>query len=209
MIMKKILLITILATLGFTAKAQIEISPYAGYTFGGVTAYSYNGYRLRIDGSANYGLSLGFMTPADVQIELSYNHTASTLRQDGGLIEVIKPQPINVNYIQVGALKPFNSTEKLVPYGLFTLGASQYNPTDQIEDYWRFAINLGLGVKYFVSDMIGLRFQTKLYMPLYFAGVGFGCGIGTGGASCGGGAGFGAEIVQLDITGGLIIRIDN
>ena len=205
--MKNVFLLSVLAMIAFTSQAQIEISPYAGYTFGGVTSYTYSGYRLRIDGSENYGISLGMMTPADIQIELSYNYTSSTLRQDGGIIEIVKPQPITVNYFQIGALKPFTYTDKIMPYGLFSLGLSQYNPTESFEDYWRFAINMGLGVKVSLSDMIGLRFQTKLYMPLYFAGVGFGCGIGTGGASCGGGAGFGSEIVQLDMTGGLVIKL--
>ena len=207
--MRKIFLIALLAFVVFTSKAQVEISPYAGYTFGGVTSYSYQGYRLRIDGAGNYGVGLAVHTPSMVQVELSYNYMSSTVRQDDGQILVVTPQPINVSYIQVGALLPFNETEKLVPYGLLTLGAAGYNPTELSEDYWRFAINLGIGVKYFFTDVIGVRFQTKLYLPLYFGGFGFGCGIGTGGSNCGGGAGFGAEIVQLDITGGLVFRIDN
>lgn len=67
----------------------------------------------------------------------------------------------------------------------------------------------GLGIKYFFTDVIGIKAQARLLLPLYFNGIGFGCGIGTGGASCGGGAGFGSEIVQGDFTGGVVLRIGN
>lgn len=206
---KKLGLLVLMLGVSLGSFAQIEISPYAGYTFGGVTSYSYNGYRLRIDGSANYGGTVGYVVPTDgTTIELGFNTTSATLKQDGGVIDYIQPTPINVNYITLGAQKPFMYTDQFVPYGLVALGAAQYNPTEYQEDYWRFAVNMGLGLKYYFSDVIGIKLQTKLYMPLYFGGVGFGCGIGTGGSSCGGGATFGTEIVQLDITGGLVLRIN-
>ena len=70
-------------------------------------------------------------------------------------------------------------------------------------------MNLGIGVKYFFTDVVGVKFQARLLMPMYFGGVGFGCGIGTGGSSCGGGATFGTEIIQGDFTGGLVFRVGN
>lgn len=205
---KRLTLLALLLTLSVWSYGQVEISPYAGYTFGGLTSYNYNGYRLRIDGSANYGGTIGYVLPTDgLTIELGYNHTKSTIKQDGGLIDIIEPTPINVNYITLGVQAPFMYSEQLVPYGLIALGAAQYNPTELKDDYWRFALNLGVGVKYYFTDVIGVKAQAKLYMPLYFGGFGFGCGIGTGGANCGGGAGFGSEIVQLDLVGGLVVKI--
>jgi hypothetical protein len=91
---------------------------------------------------------------------------------------------------------------------MFSLGASRFDPTEQNEDAWRFAVALGVGIKYFFTDAVGIRLQARMLMPLYFGGVGFGCGIGTGGSSCGGGAYFGTEILQGDFTGGVVIRID-
>ena len=53
-----------------TSQAQVEISPYAGYTFGGVTSYSYQGYRLRIDGVGNYGGGAAFGTEI-IQLDIT------------------------------------------------------------------------------------------------------------------------------------------
>ena len=208
--MKKILtalLVISLAFINYTAVAQIEINAYGGWVPAANTMYSYNGYRLRIDGAANYGIGLGYATPYGIVAELSYMRFSSELSQNGGIQEIVERQPINVEYYQLGVQKPFQDSETLVPYGLFSLGASRFNPTEQTEDYWRFAINLGLGLKYYFNETVGLKVQARLLMPLYFGGAGFGCGVGTGGSGCGGGVGMGSEILQADFTGGIVLRV--
>ena len=210
--MKKILtalLVISLALINYNAIAQIEINAYGGWVPAANTMYSYNGYRLRIDGAANYGIGLGYATPYGIVAELSYMRFSSELSQNGGITEIVERQPINVEYYQLGVQKPFQDSETFVPYGLFSLGASRFNPTEQTEDYWRFAINLGLGLKYYFNETVGLKVQARLLMPLYFGGVGFGCGVGTGGSGCGGGVGMGSEILQADFTGGIVLRVGN
>jgi opacity protein-like surface antigen len=207
--MKKSLLIVIvfLAAVSQPVLAQIEINVYGGYVPNSKTMYSYNGYRLKIDGNGNFGVGLGYNTPFGIVGELSYMRYSSTLSQDGGIVEIVDPQPINVEYYQLGLMKPLMDGETFIPYGLFSLGASRFNPTEVSEDYWRFAVNLGVGMKYFFTDKVGIKVQARMLMPLYFGGIGFGCGIGTGGSSCGGGAYFGAEIIQGDFTGGVVLRL--
>jgi len=186
--------------------AQIEINGFTGWVPSSKTAYSYNGYRLRIDGSQNYGVGIGVNTPVGL-VEFSYMGFKSMMRQDGG-IQFIEPQPINVNYYMLGILKTLLEHEKFVPYGLLNIGASNFNPQEDSANPVRFSIGLGLGMRYFFTPVIGVRLQARLLMPLYFGGVGFGCGIGTGGSSCGGGAYFGTEIFQGDFTGGVVIKIN-
>ncbi len=206
--MKKIILSSLLLlTFVVAANAQLELNAYGGYMPGSKTAYTYNGYRLRIDGGANFGFGVSKVLPSGIAVEFGYSHFESTLKQDGGIIEIVKPQDITVEYYQISALKPLMNGETFVPYGLFSLGASRFAPAESAQDYWRFAINAGLGVKYFFTDRVGIRIQARVLMPLYFQGVGFGCSIGTGGSSCGSGVGMGAEILQVDFTGGVVLRI--
>ena len=208
--MKKILtaiLVIGLALTNYNALAQIEINAYGGWVPAANTMYSYNGYRLRIDGAANYGIGLGYVTPYGIVAELSYMRFSSEISQNGGIQDIVERQPINVEYYQLGVQKPFQDSETFVPYGLFSLGAARYNPTEQTEDFWRFAINLGLGLKYYFTETVGIKVQARLLMPLYFGGAGLGCGVGTGGASCGGGVGMGSEILQADFTGGVVLRL--
>ncbi|MEN8249251.1 MAG: outer membrane beta-barrel protein [Bacteroidota bacterium] len=189
--------------------AQLEIHAYGGWLPPAKTMYTYSGYRLRIDDAGNFGVGVGYVTPYKVTAEFSYMRSSSTVSQTGGIIEVVETQPINVEYYQLGALRPLIDNEKVVPYGLVSLGMARFNPTEQSDDFFRFAVNAGLGVKYYLSDKLGIRFQSRLLVPLYFAGIGIGCGIGTGGTSCGGGASFGSEIIQFDFTGGVVLRINN
>ena len=130
-----VLLVISLAFINYTAIAQIEINAYGGWVPAANTMYSYNGYRLRIDGAANYGIGLGYATPYGIVAELSYMRFSSEISQNGGVQEIVERQPINVEYYQLGVQKPFQDSETLVPYGLFSLGASRFNPTEETEDY--------------------------------------------------------------------------
>ena len=208
--MKKTLILVFAVMLSLTitdAMAQFELNVYGGYVPPSKTMYSYNGYRLRIDGAGNFGAGLGYSTPYGIVAELSYMRFSSEIYQDGGIVEVVERQPINVEYYQLGLMKPLMEGDTFVPYGLFSLGAARFNPTQLSDDAWRFAITGGLGIKYFFTDVVGIKAQARILLPLYFGGVGFGCGIGTGGAGCGGGAGFGSEIIQGDFTGGVVLRL--
>ena len=207
--MKKILFFLTLSTFTYTgALAQIQVNVYGGYVPASKTAYNYSGYRLRIDDSGNFGVALDFALPLKgIEAEVSYMHFSSTLRQDGGIVDNVETQPIIVEYYQLGLLKPLMEGSSFIPYGLFTLGASRFAPEKATKEYWRFAMNAGLGVKYFFTDKMGIRLQARLLMPLYFSGAGFGCSIGTGGSGCGTGVGFGSEILQGDFTGGVVLKL--
>lgn len=206
--MKKILLtLMLLVAIVMNSSAQIELNAYAGYIPGAKFSYVYSGgARLKIEGGGNFGFAIGKVLPNTMTVELSYNHFASTLSQDGGLT-VFDPRDIIVDYYQLGVLKPLMEGDTFIPYGLFSLGASRFDAEGASQDYWRFAINAGLGMKYFFTDKLGIRIQARILMPLYFAGAGFGCGIGTGGSSCGAGVGMGSEILQADFTGGVVLRV--
>lgn len=204
--MKKILLasffVLAIAVSSFAQNTQIEINAFTGWVPASKTAYSYNGYRLKIDQAQNYGIGIGKNLGNGIMVELNYNRFSSTIKQEGGLVQVFPPQPIGVDYYQIGALKSLMDGDKVIPYGLFTLGASRFDLETQ-DDVWNFAVNAGLGVRYFFSDAIGIRLQARLLMPLYFAGAGFACGSG----GCGSGIGMGVEILQADFTGGVVLRV--
>lgn len=205
---RKLILLALALLINEGVFAQVQINVFGGYVPSSKTAYNYSGYRLRIDDGANFGVALDFALPLKgIEAELSYTHFSSTLSQDGGIVDNVETQPIIVEYYQLGVLRPLKEDDSFVPYGLLTLGMARFAPELATQDYFRFAMNAGLGMKYFFTDKVGIRLQARLLMPLYFSGAGFGCSIGTGGSGCGTGVGFGSEILQADFTGGVVLKV--
>jgi opacity protein-like surface antigen len=193
------------------ADVQVEVTPFIGYQMGASTNSYYGKLRYR-DGES-YQISMNFDIVDAAEIELSYNYSKSYLELDNYSYYPSPPiygNRIDANYhfYQVGVLKGMRMGN-IKPYGLMTLGAAHMTFTDksQVEDsyntddVWRFAFNLGLGVKYYMSDRIGIRIQGKLNLPI--SGVGF--GIGCGGGGCGSGVSTTSYFVQGEVQAGLII----
>lgn len=205
--MKKILFVLLLATLiPLVGVSQVEIAPFAGYMFGGGVNY-YQG-ELKINDNMNYGASLivpDIQWGTDLEINYTRMDSKARFRANPAYPDFEDTEfNVSVNYIQVGALKKFNEGEAFTPFGSFSLGAAIFSPKNDISDVWRFAITLGLGGKYMISDRVGIMLRGRLMLPMIFGGVGGYVGIGTGGTSGGLTLNSYATIVQGDFNGGLV-----
>ena len=192
------------------AAQKLEITPFGGYFFAGKLAVREGDLNIKND--ANYGVTIDFSIRRDIQIELMYNRLDTRL--------VLKEYPtgvnkdlfdLSVNYFHIGGVYRAQEIEKGYLFTTFSLGATLFSPnvdTYQMDDGevvdvsedWRFSIALGGGIKYFLSDKIGIRTQIRILMPIYFGGGGLYFGTGGSGVSLGAGT----NLVQGDITGGLI-----
>ncbi len=198
--------ITFLLVIPFESSAQgkFEITPFAGYMFGGRIRF-YEG-DLRVEDNVNYGVALSTAVRPDVKIEFSWSQmqSSASFKPIYGYDDLKRSFDVNVNYFQVGGIWEMDKG-KLRPYGLFSLGATWFDAKDStIEDDWRFSVALGGGAKIWLSDRIGIRLQGRFLIPMYFSGAGIFCGIGTGGSGCGVSVGTGSTILQGDLTAGLI-----
>jgi len=194
-----------------TAGAQkLEITPFGGYFFAGKMAVREGDLNVKND--ANYGVMIDYEVRRDILIELMFNRTDTRL--------VLKQYPSGVNkdlfdmsetYLHIGGLYRTQEMENGYVFTTFSLGATLFAPkidtylsddgeTVNVSDDWRFSIALGAGIKYFLSDKIGIRTQIRLLMPIYFAGGSLYFGTGGSGASLGAGT----VLAQADITAGLI-----
>ncbi|MBT3174993.1 MAG: outer membrane beta-barrel protein [Lentimicrobiaceae bacterium] len=189
--------------------SQVEIAPSAGFMFGGRINY-YQG-ELKINDNLNYGVSI--IVPEikwGTALELNYTRMDSEakFRANPGYPDYQDTDfDISVNYIQIGVMKTLVEDDKLTPYGSFSLGTTIFSPKNDISDVWRFSITLGLGVKYMISDRIGVMARGRLMLPMIFGGIGGYVGIGTGGTSGGLSLNSYATIVEGDFNGGLIFKL--
>lgn len=195
---------TLAILFGSEALAQTEIFGFAGYM-----TYSSMAVRegdLQFDDGPNYGFGIDVAIQRGVFVELNYTHnqTSVRLKRFNGFNEDLFD--MNTHYFQIGAQYEFRKSpkQKAFPYTLATLGATLFDAKDpSLTDEWRFSVAFGVGGKFYLSDKIGLRLQTRLLMPLTFSGGGMWCGTG----GCSAGVGAWASVVQFDFTVGVFIRL--
>lgn len=199
-----LVIVLLLSAISFQAKAQekAQIFGLAGYQLNGDVTVARG--ELSFDDGMSYGL--GFDIPVDryMQAEISWSMASSNVSLDEYLGENIPISDLYIHTFQAGALVEPNKGKKVSPFGLFSLGATLFTPTEgNYDDEWRFSIALGGGVKVYLSDKIGLRFQGRLMIPMVFEGTSVYFGTGGGGVAVGAYTAF----VEGDFSGGIFFRL--
>ena len=150
-------------------KPKIEITPLAGYQFGGAMVEGNFSTQddslvddLGISGSENLGLILDYTLSNKVQLELSFDRHFTQLNlHDGRTGQIIKLSDMTVDYFQAGALYNWSGSS-VQPFIGATIGAVHLNPTENLSDEWRIGAIPMIGVKVFASKYFAIRFQTRI-----------------------------------------------
>jgi hypothetical protein len=167
MLRKLACLLLLLAPASVIAQqTRVELTPYGGYRFDGdfsVTGDIFN-TDLEVDDDFSYGLLLDIPLNSSLQIELLTNRQDTTLIQRGGLFgNDFRVADIEISQLHVGLLGQFGSGQ-VRPFVVGSLGVARVDvqlPGLQSDD--RLAASLGGGVKIFVSDHFGFRFEGRYY----------------------------------------------
>lgn len=200
--MKRLLVLAALLVAGVTLYAQsVEITPLYGYTISGKVD-SYNRYY-----NVGNDMSFGGMLSVEVDdmsfVELSYERTNTDVVTNRALNGTFN---IGIEHCQVGVLREFTEGQ-IVPFAKLMCGTTRYVQTSKGSDSkWFFSVGFGGGLKIFFTEKIGLRLHTNLMMPMQFAGGGFFCG---GGYGCSSNITFNVPVMNWELGGGLIIRLQN
>ncbi len=186
-------------SLPIIAQPAITLEAFGGWLWTGKAGYNNN---IKVDDKGNYGLR-GGVSPNDAMvIEFEWNHTDTRLHWYEVIGQRNRQEDVSMNYYMLG----FNmqkSEGPAIPYGLFNIGVLNVKGQSRnFSENW-FTVGLGGGLKYYVSDRIGIRLQARLLLPMQFAGIGFGCG----GGGCGSGVSTYTNTVQGDFTGGIILKL--
>lgn len=178
---------------------KVEITPFGGYQMGG--SLEVLAGTLRIKDNWNFGAILDFTIRPGFQIELIYSHQDSELRLEQPLLQPVYLFDAAVEYFHIGALRDLRGG-KVRPFVTGTIGVTHFNPKPEgLSSEWRFSTNVGLGVKVFASERIGLRLQGRLMLPFINGGAGFFVGPGGGYVTASG-----EVLVQWDVSAGLLFR---
>lgn len=201
---KTILICFLLFVTAMHSKAQnIEITPFAGYNF--ADRFSIHGGNARIGDGFSYGGTISIITESDKTIEMSYLRTEMTVSAYSSYWNFDFSDPSSSNYILLGGSQLFPVNDKFVPYagaqaGMLILASRN----DTYDNIIKLAFGIDAGLKYYLSERIGLRLQANLNFPLTDVGANLWWSSG-GGTSVG--AGGSIPFVQFGFTGGLIFKI--
>jgi len=192
------------------SRGQVELGGFVGWTVA-TDASTYNG-SVVIDGAVDYGGTIDYSIRPGYGVELLYAYVPTHARFASYNIAFPSSDSaaVGFHWIQIGGTvsRPGGRIE---PFGAITAGAVIIHPssvrfqdgtTYTADDQVRFAFTAGLGFKVWLTDAIGLRFEARALVPVYFSGAGF--WVGTGGASVG--LSGGIPFAQFDFTGGLSVR---
>jgi opacity protein-like surface antigen len=148
---------------------RFEITPYAGYQWGGSLDTDLGG--VASDGSLNlkdsfaWGVIMSFLAYDNGAVELTYHRqdTDVEFRTLGAA-----PTPLGgfaMNYLQVGGRQQFGNGA-LKPFASISLGIALLDPKqDGLETATRFSWSFGGGAQYmFASGRVGLRTDLKMWM---------------------------------------------
>jgi opacity protein-like surface antigen len=150
----------------------VEISPYAGYLFGGRFARGTNALfnsRVDVDDHATYGLRIGFNVTSNFQIELQGSRTETAfVTPEGGQIFGPGHQrlgDLDIDYL-LGYMTFNFGHRRAVPYVTLGAGIARLDPDVpgiRAERETRFTGSIGAGVKTFFTPNFGLRFDGRYY----------------------------------------------
>jgi hypothetical protein len=155
---------------------KVEVTPFYGYQVGGDIGTREG--QADVKGAPVYGLAVDVFVNPEWQFEAFYSRqntelTVNNYSPFGSTSEVYE---VSVEYFQGGFLYQFDYQKSVRPFLLISLGATRFDPKQaELSSEWSFSIVGGGGVKLFVSDHVGFRFQGQLQVPFLWINSRFFC----------------------------------
>jgi opacity protein-like surface antigen len=152
---------------GYVFAADFEITPFAGYTWGGEFIDTQTGDKLTASENSSYGVMLDFKSTNESQIELYFSRQATRLVQKSSTFTGTSLFDLNIDYYHIGGTALMGEG-KVKPFVVGTLGATRMAPTgSDNEAVTKFSLGLGGGVKILFTDNIGLRLEGRWFGTLF------------------------------------------
>lgn len=168
-----------LATLSTAAQAlDFEITPFAGYRFGGQFEDPTTANSVDVKAAASFGLAVDVGYAPGQAIQLFYS------RQGTEVDDIAPGIDVDVEYLHIGGVGTFPSDSELQPYLVGSIGAARFSPSGDLDDETQFSASLGGGVKYFFNERFGLRFEGRGYLTFFDTDAAVFCISDQTGATC-------------------------
>ena len=136
-----------------------EITPFFGQLFGGSFEDSTDGSERDIKSDTNFGIFLNMAAdPPERQYEFFYT-------KEGTEIEGAVPIDLDIEYLQIGGTVGYPQHPHVIPYFGATIGAARFSPDGAgLDDETKAAVTVGGGVRFPITDHIGIRLDIRSYI---------------------------------------------
>jgi hypothetical protein len=159
----------------------VEISPFAGYLFGGRFPAGSNGLftsKVDVEDHVTYGGRIGWNITSLFEAEAQFSRTETRFVSPGGDV-LFGPSGTRLGDLKIDYALGYATLNfghrRFVPYVTFGMGAARLDPdvckvrvkpcTNPGAD-WRYTASAGAGIKTFLSPHFGLRFDGRYYGTL-------------------------------------------
>ncbi|MGA7992434.1 MAG: peptidylprolyl isomerase [Thermoanaerobaculia bacterium] len=189
----------------------VEITPTAGWRFGGRTAEPATATvdTVKIQDSLSWGATIEVPVASWGAIEALWSHQNSELRASFSASAAASLDPklahLNSDTFQIGGLWESGDAESRARlYFDILFGVTLLTPSPELQRLTRFSASAGGGLKYYFADHFGLRLGAR-WLPVYLnpaQGAYESCSDAAGCVTV-----YGTKVVsQGDAYGGLILR---
>ncbi|MCH6201592.1 porin family protein [Aquiflexum sp. LQ15W] len=185
----------------FVTAQTFEITPTTGYTFS--SQFDITGGTGKLEGGANWGISMGYTPNEFLEFEISYNYFGTDARANSVYLVEEEVTKANLHFLMGGVNMLFPASEKVILFGGLKIGAASLLFEDSPNvDRTRFSLGFQGGMRYYVSERIGFRLQGTLLLPIVSEGGSIWWNPNTGTNISGW-----SPIVPVSMNAGLIIRL--
>lgn len=169
--MRRVLILCgLLAALTTISEAQLiyEINVNGGYRLGGGFNYTINAtnttLKFDFESKPSFGVKAAVGLTPSFFLEFEWDRQNTVLSRVGLIQDDSKPTlDVTIDYYHAGFVFQY-AYDRLQPFGFFSLGVTSFYPEGSVfSNSTKFSMGAGLGVKYFINRMFGLRFQGRFY----------------------------------------------
>ena len=204
--MRCVTMLLVIFSMASVSQGRIEITPFGGHQGGGEFDDFTTGAELELKEDSVVGLMLGIGEEgANTQLEFYFSRQESQL-EGAGAASSASLFELDIDYYHIGGTFAFgesNRAGKLTPYIAASLGATRFDPQpSNLDTHTKFSLGLGGGVKWFLTERVGLRLESRVFGTFIDTeAAGF---SGPGGTVV---IGHSDVLVQYNVTAGLIFVI--
>ena len=154
-----------------------EVTPFAGYRFGGTFAVDGSDVEYELDDAASAGIFVNLRQYENTQWELLYSRQSTEARVDGATVNAAVVD-IESHTLQLGGTYE-GPGEKIRPYLAATIGGTRIEASSrgrESDTFWSGSIGVGLAVR--PSERLGLRLEARAYGVLIDSSTELLCRLG-------------------------------